>query len=32
MQNGTHNLHLRETAEFVKCIENFVDQTAFERQ
>ncbi|CAL8069627.1 unnamed protein product [Orchesella dallaii] len=25
MENGTHNLHLRETKEFVKCIENFID-------
>jgi len=25
MENGTHNLHLRETKEFVSCIQNFID-------
>ncbi|ODM90434.1 Valacyclovir hydrolase [Orchesella cincta] len=25
VKNGTHNLHLRQTDEFVKCIEGFID-------
>ncbi|ODM90586.1 Valacyclovir hydrolase [Orchesella cincta] len=25
VNNGTHNLHLRETNEFVSCIQNFLD-------
>ncbi|ODM90585.1 Valacyclovir hydrolase [Orchesella cincta] len=25
VENGTHNLHLRETTEFVNCIQDFVD-------
>ncbi|CAL8069629.1 unnamed protein product [Orchesella dallaii] len=31
MENGTHNLHLRETKEFVKCIENFMDDNVLNK-